>query len=130
LIYNVERFRTYMEQVRALGLHERVYILAGVGPLKSVRQASHMATQVAGMDVPQDLVERMARTPKAAQPEEGIRICCEIVEQVRDIPGVAGLHIMAVHWAEAVPEIVTRAGLYPRPPRMPLSGADSAPDLS
>jgi len=57
LIYNVERFRAYMEQVRALGLHERVYILAGVGPLKSVRQASYMATQVAGMDVPQDLVD-------------------------------------------------------------------------
>ena len=51
----------------------------------------------------------------AAQAEEGIRICGEIVEQVRDIPGVAGLHIMAVHWAESVPEIVTRAGLYPRP---------------
>jgi methylenetetrahydrofolate reductase (NADPH) len=130
LIYNVERFRTYMEQVQALGLHEKAYILAGVGPLKSVRQASHMATQVAGMDLPQDLVERMAKTPKAAQPEEGIRICCEIIDQVREIRGVAGLHIMAVHWAEAVPEIVTRAGLYPRPPRLPLSGAASAPELS
>ena len=126
LIYNVERFRAYMEQVRALGLHEKVYILAGVGPLKSVQQASYMATQVAGMDVPQDLVERMAKTPKAAQPEEGIRICCEIIDQVREFPGVAGLHIMAVHWTEAVPEIVTRASLYPRPPRPPFERTDSA----
>jgi hypothetical protein len=54
----------------------------------------------------------MEKTPKAAQPEEGIKICCEIIEQVREIPGVAGLHIMAVHWAEAVPEIVARSGLY------------------
>ena len=115
LIYNVERFRTFMQQAGDLGLHEQVYILAGVGPFKSSRMASFMATQVPGMDVPQYLVERMQKTPKAAQPEEGIRICCEIIEQVRSIPGVAGLHIMAVHWTEAVPEIVNRCGLYPRP---------------
>jgi methylenetetrahydrofolate reductase (NADPH) len=119
LIYNVARFREYIDRVRALGLHERVYILAGVGPLKSARQAEFIATQVAGMDVPGEIVERMARTPKAAQPEEGIRICGEIIEQVRGIPGIAGLHIMALHWAEVVPEIVTRAGLHPRPPRRP-----------
>jgi methylenetetrahydrofolate reductase (NADPH) len=115
LIYNVDRFREYMKKVVDLGLHEQVYILAGVGPFKSSRMASFMATQVAGMDVPQALVERMEKTPKAAQPEEGIRICCEIIEQVRELPGVAGLHIMAVHWTEAVPEIVTRSGLFPRP---------------
>jgi methylenetetrahydrofolate reductase (NADPH) len=115
LIFNVERFREYMAQVRALGLHEQVYIMAGVGPLKSVRMAEFMATKVPGMDVPAEIVERMARTPKAAQPEEGLRICGEIIEQVREIPGVAGIHIMAVHWAEAVPEIVKQAGLYPRP---------------
>ena len=86
-----------------------------MGPFKSARQASFMATTVAGMDVPQELVDRMAKMPKAAQPEEGIRICCEIIEQVREIPGIAGMHIMAVHWTEAVPEIVTRSGLYPRP---------------
>ena len=115
LIYDMPAFRAYMKRVVDMGLHEKVYILAGVGPFKSARQASFMATNVAGMDVPQALVDRMAKTPKAAQPEEGIRICCEIVEQVREIPGVAGMHIMAVHWTEAVPEIVTRAGLYPRP---------------
>lgn len=115
LIYNVERFRAYMKQVVDLGLHEKVYILAGVGPLKSVGAARFMATKVAGMEVPQEIIDRMAKTPKAAQPEEGIRICCEVVEQIREIPGVAGLHVMAVHWAEAVPEIVTRVGLYPRP---------------
>jgi methylenetetrahydrofolate reductase (NADPH) len=115
LIYNVARFREYMGRVVDLGLHEQVYLLAGVGPLKSARQAAFMATRVAGMEVPPQIVARMEKTPKAAQPEEGIRICGEIIEQVRDIPGVAGLHIMAVHWPEAVPAIVTRAGLYPRP---------------
>ncbi|MGB3714583.1 MAG: methylenetetrahydrofolate reductase [Candidatus Promineifilaceae bacterium] len=115
LIYNVDRFRSYMKQVCDLGLHEQVYIFAGVGPLKSVRTAEFMATKVAGMDVPQTLIDRMAKTPKAAQPEEGIRICTEIIEQVREIQGVAGLHIMAIHWADSVPEIVSRVGLYPRP---------------
>lgn len=117
LIYNVARFKTYMTRVADLGLHEQVYILAGVGPVKSAGQASFMATKVAGMEVPDEIVQRMTKTPKAAQPEEGIRICNEIIEQVRQIPGVAGIHIMAVHWADAVPEIVTRAGLYPRPSR-------------
>jgi len=115
LIYNVERFREFMQRVADLGLDKQVYILAGVGPLKSAEQAKYMATQVAGMDVPQAIVDRMSKTPKAAQPEEGIRICTEVVEEVRRMPGVAGIHIMAVHWAEAVPEIVTQAGLYPRP---------------
>lgn len=117
LIYNVARFKTYMARVADLGLHEQVYVLAGVGPVKSAGQANFMATKVAGMEVPDEIVRRMTKTPKAAQPEEGIRICVEIIEQVRQIPGVAGIHIMAVHWADAVPEIVTRAGLYPRPPR-------------
>jgi methylenetetrahydrofolate reductase (NADPH) len=118
LIYNVERFKTYMSRVQDMGLHEKVYILAGLGPIKSVGQARFMATKVAGMEVPEEIVARMEKTPKAAQPEEGIQICVEIIEQVREIPGVAGIHVMAVHWAEAVPEIVTRAGLYPRPPRV------------
>lgn len=116
LIYNPDRFRAFMAQVVDLGLAEKVYILAGVGPFKSARQASYMATKVAGMEVPQALIDRMEKTPKAAQAEEGLHICCEIIEQVREIPGVAGVHIMAVHWAEAVPEIVTRVGLFPRPP--------------
>jgi len=115
LIYNVVRFRDYMSQVRDLGLHHRAHIMAGVGPIKSARQAAFMATQLAGVEVPHELVKRMEGAPKAGQPEEGIRICCEVIEQVREIEGVAGLHIMPVGWAEAVPEIVNRSGLYPRP---------------
>lgn len=114
LIFNIERFQAYMQRVCDLGLHEKVFILAGVGPVKSSRQIEFMANKVAGMEVPDALIDRMRKTPPAAQPEEGIRICSEIIEQVREIPGVAGIHIMAVHWAEAVPEIVRRAALYPR----------------
>ena len=123
LIYNLDRFRSYMARVRSLGLHEKVHILAGVGPMKSVRQAEFMAAKVAGMDVPQAVVDRMGKTPRASQPAEGIRICCEIIEQVREVPGVAGVHIMAVHWTDAVPEIVARAGLLPRPSFCPVEVA-------
>jgi 5,10-methylenetetrahydrofolate reductase len=114
LIYNVDRFRTYMQKVVDLGLGEQVYVLAGVGPLKSARQTSFMAYKLAGMEVPDEIVQRMEKTPPAAQSEEGIQICCEIIEQVREIPGVAGLHIMAVHWPEAVTEVVKRVGLDKR----------------
>lgn len=115
MIYNVTRFETYMARVRDLGLHKRVHILAGVGPIKSSGAARFMAERVAGMDVPPAIVERMSKTPKAAQPAEGIEICLEILEQVLRIEGVAGVHITAINWAEAVPEIVRRAGLWPRP---------------
>jgi methylenetetrahydrofolate reductase (NADPH) len=115
IIYNVARFEEYMAQVCDLGLYERVHILAGVGPIKSAGAARFMAERVAGMDVPQAIVQRMAKTPKAAQPAEGIEICIEILEQVRQIEGVAGVHVIAIQWPEAVPEIVERSGLWPRP---------------
>ena len=115
LIFNITRFNTFMEQVRNLGLHEKVHILAGVGPLKSSRMAQFMANNIPGLDVPTEIVARMEKTPKAAQPEEGIQICTEIIDQVRSIIGISGIHIMAVNWSESVPEIVERVGLYPRP---------------
>lgn len=115
IVYNIARFQEYMARVRDLGLHERVHILAGVAPLKSAGAARFMAEKVAGMDVPQAIVERMAKTPKAGQPAEGIEICVEVLQQLRQIEGVAGVHIIAIQWATAVPEIVVRSGLWPRP---------------
>jgi methylenetetrahydrofolate reductase (NADPH) len=115
IIYNVNRFQEFMARVRDLGLHERVHIIAGVAPIRSAGAARFMAENVAGMDVPPAIVERMAKTPKAAQPVEGVEVCLEIIDQVRGIEGVSGIHITAINWAEIVPEIVSRAGLWPRP---------------
>lgn len=126
LIYNVPRFAEYMERVRRLGLHEKVYILAGVGPIKTAGAARYMRDKVPGMDVPGEIVERMEKAvadiPKEdkkgraeAWKREGIRICVDIIRQIHEIPGVAGIHIMAIEWEEAVPEIVRQAGLHPRP---------------
>ena len=115
LIYNVEKFAKWMEQVRALGLHKKVYILAGVGPIKSAGAARYMKTKVPGMDVPDDVVARLAGAPKGEAKKEGIKLCIDIIKQVRQIEGVAGVHIMAIEWEEAVAEICQEAGLLPRP---------------
>ncbi len=114
-IYNVERFKEWMKGVVDRGLHNKVYILAGVTPFKSAGMAKYMKNRVPGMDVPDALVKRMSGVPKEKQPEEGLKICVETIEQVKEIEGVSGFHIMAIEWEEKVPEIVERAGLYPRP---------------
>ena len=114
-IFNVDKFEKWMEQVRRRGLHKQVYILAGVTPMKSVGAARYMKNKVPGMDVPQDLVDRMGSVPKEKQPEEGITICIETIDRLKKIEGIAGFHIMAIDWEEKVKEIVDRAGLLPRP---------------
>jgi CO dehydrogenase/acetyl-CoA synthase delta subunit len=113
IIYNIDKFEKFMAMVRDLGLHEKVYILAGVTPPKSVGMARYMKEFVPGLDVPDEVVQRM-RDAKDRH-EEGINICVDVIRRVRDIPGVAGVHIMAIGWEEVVPEIVKRAGLGPRP---------------
>ncbi len=114
-IYNLDRFEKWMEMVRDLGLTEKVFILAGLTPFKSAGMAKYMKNRVPGMDVPDEVVARMAGTPKEKQPEEGINICVESIERLKAVPGIAGFHIMAIEWEEKVPEIVERTGLYPRP---------------
>jgi len=104
-----------MEGVRDRGLHEKVFILAGVTPLKSAGMARYMKTKVPGMDVPDEIVKRMAGTPKDKQAEEGLTICVESIQRLKEVKGVSGFHVMAIEWEERVPEIVERAGLYPRP---------------
>jgi len=115
LIYNVPRFREFMKRVVDMGLHEQVYILAGVGPIRSAKVAEYMATQVAGMDVPESIIKRMQGLSKEDAAKAGIDICCEVADEVRQIEGVKGLHIMAVAWPAAVPEVAKNLGLYPRP---------------
>ncbi len=124
LIYNVPKFKEFMKRVVDLGVHEKIYVLAGVGPLKTVGAAKYMRDQVPGMDVPNEIVERMEAAGKgiedkkakaAAAREEGIKICVELIQQMREIPGVAGVHIMAIEWEEAVSTIAEKAGLLPRP---------------
>ena len=114
-IYNMERFSRWMQMVRDRGLHEKCAILAGVTPLKSAGMARYMKTSVPGMDVPDSLIDRLKGVPKEKQAEEGIKICVEMIQQLKEIPGVRGVHIMAIEWEEKVAEIAQAAGLLPRP---------------
>ena len=114
-IYNLDKFEQWMELVRERGLHEKVCILAGMTPMKSAGMARYMKNRVPGMDVPDEVVKRLADTPKEKQADEGINICVEAIERLKEVEGVRGFHVMAIEWEEKVPEIVERAGLYPRP---------------
>ncbi len=109
IVFNVGKFEEFMRQCRELGVSEHCRILAGVAPLKSAGMAKYMKNRVAGMDVPDEIVERMSGAGDAQ--DEGIQVCVDVIKKVREIEGVAGVHIMAVEWEAAVPEIVKRAGL-------------------
>jgi methylenetetrahydrofolate reductase (NADPH) len=113
-VFDIEMFRVFMARVRDLGLHERVYILAGVGPLKSPKAAEFMRTRVPGVVIPDSLIDRMKKTPRERWQAEGMNICVELIQQVREIPGVAGVHVMAYRQEHVVNEIIHRAGLFPR----------------
>jgi methylenetetrahydrofolate reductase (NADPH) len=113
-IFDVPVFARFMERVRDLGLHEKLFILAGVGPLRSPKAAEFMRTHVPGVVIPDAILERLNKTPKPQWAEEGMQICVEIMEQVHAIPGVAGVHVMAFRQEEMVAEIIRRAGCFPR----------------
>jgi methylenetetrahydrofolate reductase (NADPH) len=113
-VFDVEVFREFMTRVRDLGMLDRVYILAGVGPLKSPPAAEFMRTRVPGVAIPDALVDRLKKTPRDRWRAEGIEICIEIIEQIRQIKGVAGIHVMAYRQEEAVAEIIQHLGLVPR----------------
>jgi methylenetetrahydrofolate reductase (NADPH) len=112
-IFDIPKFVEWMNMVRDKGLHEKTHIIAGLIPMKSVGMARYMRNNVPGLSVPKELVDRMAdaKDPK----EEGVKICLETIEQLTDVDGVHGIHIMAVAWEDIVPRIVEEAGLMPRP---------------
>ena len=115
LVYNLPKFEKWMEMVRDRGLHKKVKILAGVTPIKSIGAAKYMKTRVPGLDVPDEVIERFQTTPKEDRAQEGINMAIETIKKLKDIEGIAGVHIMAIEWEEAVPQIVEKSGLSPRP---------------
>lgn len=114
-IYNMEKFRTWVKQSNDMGLTDKVYLLAGVTPMKSVGMAKYMKNNVPGMDVPDELIKRLQGVDKKMQADEGIKIACEQIEEFKQMKGVAGVHLMAIEWEHKVPEIAERAKMLPRP---------------
>jgi methylenetetrahydrofolate reductase (NADPH) len=110
--FDLPRLREFMARVRDLGLHEKLFILVGVGPLRSAKIAEWMRANVPGVHIPDGVVNRLKGAQK--QIAEGRKLCIEIIQQVRDIPGVSGVHVMAYRQEELVAEIIEEAGLLPR----------------
>jgi len=114
-IYNMAKFREFIRQANDMGLTEKAYILAGVTPMKSLGMAKYMKGKVPGMDVPDEIINRLQGVARDKQAEEGIKIALEQIAEFKEMKGVAGVHLMAIEWEHRVPEIAERAGMLPRP---------------
>jgi methylenetetrahydrofolate reductase (NADPH) len=115
-VFDVRAFASWMAQVRDLGLHERCHILAGVGPILSLRALSHMEQRVPGVQVPCEVSRRLRGVAANKTADEGVAICAETIAALRQIPGVAGVHVMAVGGEDRIPAILQLAGLTPATP--------------
>lgn len=127
--YDLDIFRNYMRAVRDQGLHEQVYILPGVGPLASAKSAEWIRTNVPGVHIPDHIIKRLqgAEYPR----EEGVTICVEMVNELKEIEGVAGIHIMAYRQEHRVAEIVERSNvLHGRELWQPGEPRDAEPALA
>jgi len=114
-IFNVDKFEEWMKQVVDRGLDEKVAILAGITPMKSLGMAKYMKSKVPGMDIPDEVIDRLAGVDKDKQADEGIKMAIEQMQRLKECKGVKGFHIMAIEWEQKVPELVKGAGLDPRP---------------
>ncbi len=114
-IYNMAKFRAWIGQANDMGLTEKVYILAGVTPMKSLGMAKYMKSKVPGMDVPDEIISRLQGVARDKQAEEGIKIALEQIAEFKEMKRVHGVHLMAIEWEHRVPEIAERAGMLPRP---------------
>ena len=114
IIFDIERFKQWMADARAAGLHRQAHIIGGVMVIRSASSAQFLRDHLPGSRVPDWVVERMERTANAER--EGVRIASELAQEMLSIEGVRGVHIMSVGWTKAIPWVVEAAGLLPRPP--------------
>lgn len=120
-IYDIQRFKKWLARVEDLGLNERAYFIPGIMPLKSAKVARYMQDNIPGIEIPEAIIRRMER---AADPrQEGVKLVVEQLQWLKSLKGIGGVHIMAVGWEEIIPEIVAKAGLYPRP------NGDGSPEI-
>jgi methylenetetrahydrofolate reductase (NADPH) len=112
-VFDIDKFAEWMGLVVKNSLHKKAYILAGLTPVRSARALHYMKNEVAGMSIPDELIKRMESAKDAK--EEGINICLEMIEKIKNIEGVSGIHLMPIGWESITPVILERSGLLPRP---------------
>lgn len=111
-VFNLDRFNSWMDEVRSRDLDKKVHILAGITPLKSLKMTERMKFHVPGVDIPEDIYQRMKRAVDSK--EEGYNLALKLINEIKNIKGVHGLHITALFWEEKIPHLVKDSGLYPR----------------
>ena len=112
--FDIHRLEGFMADVREMNLHRKVFILVGVGPLRSAKSALWMQKNVPGVYIPDSTIQRISKTPPSKQSEEGMKICIELIHQIREIEGVSGVHVMAYRQEERVTELILSSGILPR----------------
>ncbi len=117
--FDIPMLESYMARVRDLGLHEKCFILVGVGPLVSARAAKWIRANVPGIHIPDAVIRRLEGAER--QKREGRNLCVELIQQIREIPGVSGIHVMAYRQEELVADIVHESGVLKE--RKPWRGA-------
>ena len=115
ICFNVARMREFMKRAVDLGCAERAWVLAGVYVPRSARAARYLRDQVPGIDVPEEVVRRLESVPSQRQEDEGVKLALELCHELRQIPGVAGLHLMSIKGDHAIVRVVEELGLLPRP---------------
>ena len=115
MVFNTERMRGFMKAVVDMGLHEKAFILGGVCIPKSARAAHYIAEHVPGTDIPQGILDRLDRTPKEKQADEAVRLSVELLHELKEMPGIAGVHVMGINFEEGIVRVIEDAGLLPRP---------------
>jgi len=115
-VYNIEKFKRWMGLVQGEGLHKKVKILAGITPITSVAAARYMKTKIPNTDIPDEIIERLRKARNREEMiEEGIKVAVETINHLREIEGIAGIHIVTLQREELIPKICSAVGLYPRP---------------
>jgi len=111
-VFNLDKFVSWMDEVRSRGLDKRVHIIAGVTPLKSLKMAERMKFHVPGVDVPDNIFNRIKNSKDPMR--EGYAISLELIDEIKKIKGIHGLHITALFWESIIPSLVKESGIYPR----------------
>lgn len=119
LVYDVELLERWLEELEARDLLSKVHILVGIGPLRSVRTARYMLDHIPDIAMPARLVERMEHSPEPQK--TGLEIALGLIEEVKQLPGVSGIHLMSVGWESILPRLLRETGLFNLPAKSDLS---------
>lgn len=112
--FDIPLLEKFMADIREMNLHREVFILVGVGPLRSAKSALWMQENIPGVHIPESIIQRISKAPLSKQSAEGMKICIELIHQIQEIEGVAGVHVMAYRQEDKLPELVLKSGLLPR----------------